>query len=301
MSSLAIRRLSGHGYEAVIDVENGASLLSLTWLKPDGDRFEILHPCPPATPARDGGCFIMAPFANRIDGGRFEFNGRTIQLPLNRPDDGLAIHGFSRDRKWEVLAGDGFSLRVRDQYHGDGSILFAYTLVQAITLDEDGVELSLELTNLAAATLPYGFGFHPWFQKEPHTYLSFAAETAFHRSERGFPERPSPHARQQEFSEGVEVTSMPWFDGHFAGWQSRSAMVDWRSSGVRMRLSAAGALRNLHLYVPDDRPVFCVEPVSHVPDVVNRRSFAAFGDATELRQGEKMTGSMRLSLSSFER
>lgn len=299
--SATIHRLSAYGYEVAVDVENGASLISLTWLKPEGERFEILHPCPPATPARDGGCFIMAPFANRIDGGRFEFDGRTIQLPINRPDDGLAIHGFSRDRKWDVLAGNGSSLQLRDRYDGGGSIPFAYSLVQTITLDQGGVELSLELTNLASATLPYGFGFHPWFRKEPRTYLSFDAETAFARGERGFPERPAPHMRQQGFSEGVDLSAMPWFDRHFAGWQSRSATVEWRSNDVRMTLSSTGALRNLHLYVPDDRPVFCVEPVSHVPDVVNRRPLASFGDATELRQGEKMTGSMRLSLSGILR
>ena len=57
---------------------------------------------------------------------------------------------------------------------------------------------------------------------------------------------------------------------------------------------ASGALTNLHVYVPDDRPVLCVEPVSHVPDVHNRRHLAHYGDLAWLAPGETMRGAMQL-------
>jgi aldose 1-epimerase len=293
MASSGIHRLSAHGYDLAIDADNGASLVSLAWTMPNGRIFDILHPCPPATAARDGGCFVMAPFANRLDGGLFEFEGHTIRVPQNRPDDGLAIHGFSRDRQWQVLEEDRRRLRLVDRFAGDATG-FAYRLVQTATIGADGVELSLALTNEAEIALPYGFGFHPWFRKEAETYVSFAASMAFGRDSRGFPQNPL--SGNAEFAKGVNAASMPWFDGHFAGWEPRSVEVEWRLSGVAITLSATGALGNLHIYVPDDRPVLCIEPVSHVPDVHNRCEFIEFGDLTRLEPGETMTGAMRLSV-----
>lgn len=288
-----LQRLHGHGYDLTIDAGKGGSLLSLTWTKPDGSRFELMHPCPPAVAALNGGSFVMAPFTNRLDAGRFDHAGGTVQVPLNRPADGMAIHGFSRDRAWQVLEATETGLRLLDRVE-HGPAPFAYALTQMVTIRPDGVEFALELVNEATERLPYGFGFHPWFHKEPETYLSFVAATAFGRDTRGFAIDPAPFAERDRFTAGVDVAPLPWFDAHFAGWDTRSAMVDWRASKVRMELDATGALGNLHVYVPDDRPVLCVEPVSHVPDVHNRRDYAAFGDLTWLAPGETLTGAMRL-------
>jgi aldose 1-epimerase len=291
-----IHRLSGHGYDLLVDAGRGASLLSLGWTRPDGQVFEVLQACPPAIPAQNGGCFVMAPFANRLENGRFELDGRTIALPVNRPADRLAIHGFSRDHAWQVLDAGTDAVRMIDRFDGDP---FVYSLVQTVRILPDGVDLALELTSEAPTPLPYGFGFHPWFRKEPQTYLSFTAETSFDRSDRGFAENPGPFPAREAFAAGVDTSAMPWFDGHFAGWDARSAQIEWRSSDVRLTLRATGALGNLHVYVPDDRPVLCVEPVSHVPDVHNRRELAPFGDLAWLEPGETMAGAMRLSLTAI--
>ena len=290
-----LQRLHGHGYDLVIDVDKGASLLSLSWTRPDGRPFEVLHPCPPALPAQNVGSFVMAPFTNRIDQGRFDLADRTVRLPQNRPADALAIHGFSRDRAWQVLEATERTICLIDRADSNPAP-FAYSLIQTVTIGPAGVDLRLALTNEAQERLPYGFGFHPWFHKEPQTHLSFIAETAFGRDGRGFAQDPAPFAERDRFAAGIDVAALPWFDAHFSGWNARSAVIEWRATGVRMVLSATGALGNLHVYVPDDRPVLCVEPVSHVPDVHNRRAYAGFGDLTWLDPRETMTGSMRLSL-----
>ena len=76
-----VHHLTAHGYDLTVDVEHGASLTALRWRKTDGTWFEVLHPCPPANTARTGGCFVMAPFANRLDGGRFPGTAGPIPLP----------------------------------------------------------------------------------------------------------------------------------------------------------------------------------------------------------------------------
>jgi len=291
-----LHHLTAHGYDLTLDALNGASLTALRWLKPDGTWFEILHPCPPAITARTGGCFVMAPFANRLDGGRFPGARGPIQLPVNRPEEDLAIHGFSRDRAWRVVDASGDRLTLVDKFAEPGNP-FAYTLTQEISLSSSGVELRLRLTNTATESLPYGLGFHPWFRKTASTRLTFEATTGFGRDPRGFATDPVPPDQGPTFSSAVDVSAMPWFDGHYAGWTSRTAAIDWLSDGGRMTMQARGALTNLQVYVPDNLPVLCVEPVSHVPDVHNRRDLAGYGDVARLAPGETIEGTMILCCS----
>lgn len=295
MTEENIHRLNAHGYDVCVAAAHGASLTSLKWRKPDGEWFEILHPCPPAEVARTGGSFVMAPFTNRLDGGCFETPEGTVHVPLNRPEQQMAVHGFSRDRAWQVAEVRNDSVTLVDEF-ADDEIAFRYRLTQTISIGADRVTLSLSLVNTAEYSLPYGMGFHPWFRKERDTWLKVAAETGFGRDERGFPTTAYPASQGPAFAEGLEVSTMPWFDGHFAGWASRHALMEWRSGGVKLALLSTGALTNLHVYVPDDLPILCVEPVSHVPDVHNRRDLAAYGDIAWLAPGEAIAGAMILKV-----
>jgi len=295
MTNENIHRLNAHGYEVSVDAAHGASLTSLKWQKQDGEWFEILHPCPPAEVARTGGSFVMAPFTNRLDGGRFETPEGPVQVPLNRPEQQMAAHGFSRDRAWRIVALREDSITLVDDF-ADNAIAFHYRLTQTISIGANGVTLALSLTNTGERTLPYGIGFHPWFRKESNTWLTAAAETGFARDERGFMTEARPASQGPAFADGVEVSTMPWFDGHFAGWASRRALIQWRDRNVKLDLSSTGALTNLHIYVPDNLPILCVEPVSHVPDVHNRRSLAPYGDLAWLAPGEAIEGAMILKV-----
>ena len=285
-----MRRLAAHGYDLLVDPVHGASLAALRWQRADGSWFDLLEPCPPAEIARSGGSFVMAPFANRLDGGRFEVAGAIVNVPLNRPDLNLAIHGFSRDRQWQVADATETTLTLFDDF-ADPAVAFAYRLTQRITIGPEGVELTLDLANTARRPLPYGFGFHPWFRKDDATWLTIGKSGVLGRDARGLPTEP---IYGPALAAGRDTSSMPWFDGHLIDWAPRQALIEWPRAGIRLRLGASGALTNLHVYVPDDRPVLCVEPVSHVPDVHNRRHLAHYGDLAWLAPGETMRGAMQL-------
>ena len=46
---------------------------------------------------------ILFPFPNRLRGGQFPFEGRTVQLPLNESTGRHAIHGFTPRAAWRVV------------------------------------------------------------------------------------------------------------------------------------------------------------------------------------------------------
>src|SRR5229473_619658 len=47
---------------------------------------------------------LLAPWPNRIDGGRYSINGTRYQLDLSEPANLNAIHGLTRWDGWEVAA-----------------------------------------------------------------------------------------------------------------------------------------------------------------------------------------------------
>src|SRR6478736_4825963 len=67
----------------------GGALASYRW-RQNGSVVDWLRPADPAAiNSRDAGamaCFPLVPYSNRIRGGRFEFAGRTVELPTS-PDD----------------------------------------------------------------------------------------------------------------------------------------------------------------------------------------------------------------------
>ena len=58
---------------------------------------------------------MLLPWPNRIAGGRYAFEGRELQLPVNEPRTGCAIHGLTRSLPWALVdaAGDSTTLAPR--------------------------------------------------------------------------------------------------------------------------------------------------------------------------------------------
>ncbi|NKW10672.1 hypothetical protein HGG76_20340 [Ochrobactrum tritici] len=80
----------------------------------------------------------------------------------------------------------------------------------------------------------------------------------------------------------------------FTGW-NREATIRWPETSTGLRLKGEGALRHLHVFNPQDRAVFCAEPVSHLPDVINRPTLGEDAAMTVLNPGEALTGALLFS------
>ncbi|HVM53644.1 MAG TPA: hypothetical protein VM262_10650 [Acidimicrobiales bacterium] len=110
--------------------------------------------------ATDWGCFVMAPFAGRIRGGRFAFKGEEHQLPRNLPPH--AIHGTVFDRLWTVA-----------EHTADRALLtcdlgpdwpFAGRVAHELILDDGALDLRLEVA-ADDEPFPAAAGWHPWWRR----------------------------------------------------------------------------------------------------------------------------------------
>jgi aldose 1-epimerase len=142
--------LAHDGASAVVS-PIGASLLSFT----AGGR-PIVVPMD----AFDGA--VLAPWPNRIDGGRFDFDGTTFQLPITEPERDTALHGLVADVEWSVAEQTESSVRFEVELEPTDGYPFPFFLTVTYTLAEVGLRISASALNTGPSPAPFGFGFHPW-------------------------------------------------------------------------------------------------------------------------------------------
>jgi aldose 1-epimerase len=275
-------RLASGSWAAALLAGQGAAFASLTC----GGR-DVLAPIPAGADPNAGfhGAFLMAPWTNRLGGGRIVVGGVEYRMPINRPAEGNALHGLLRDRAWTVAA-----------QQPDRAVLscaldhapFRCAARLEVALSAAGLALDLTVRNTGDAPTPIGLGWHPWFARPAGTRLDATATTAFGRDAGGIATAPAP-------SGGLHGgdAALDGHDTHFAGWDG-AATIAW-PDGTGFVLTARGAwARNLQVYAPKGGGVLCVEPVSHVPDAANRADNAAHGAMPALAPGAEITASLTL-------
>ncbi|NKE45054.1 aldose epimerase [Roseomonas frigidaquae] len=277
-------RIASGDWDATVLVSQGAAIGALSWRGQD-----IVQPVPEGESPNRGlhSAFLMAPWTNRLADGRISVGGRDYVMPINRPLEGHALHGFVRERVWAVEA------------QAPDRAVLACTVDHApfrcaarleVALAPEGLTLDLTLTNTGDAPTPMGIGWHPFFTRPTGTRLRFAASTIFGRDARNLAIAPRPCAGLN----GGEAV-LEGLDTHFAGWDGVAVMT--RPGGPDLELRATGDwARNLQVYAPRGIPVLCVEPVSHAPDAVNRPHIAAYGPMHVLAPGAALRGGASLLL-----
>ncbi|MGC9071142.1 MAG: aldose 1-epimerase [Acidilobus sp.] len=119
---------------------------------------EVILRGEPASPMRAGMAF-MAPFANRVRGGVYEFDGVRYWLPRNA--EGHAIHGLVHDKEFEVidLLDDRVTLSTRLSHEG-----YPSELSIKVTYGVNGaLRASTLITNVGDRRAPLVVGWHPNF------------------------------------------------------------------------------------------------------------------------------------------
>ena len=105
--------------------------------------------------------FLFPP--NRIDAGRFIWQGREYVLPLNEPERGNNLHGAILGKPWEVV--DASQEHVVMSYHLAATTGFMHDCTMALQyrLQGNQVQQKLSITNHSDLTMPVGVGFHTAF------------------------------------------------------------------------------------------------------------------------------------------
>jgi aldose 1-epimerase len=150
-------RISAGGYSATV-TELGAGLREFSYR----DQPVIVTYAPDDLPPGAAGQ-LLAPWPNRVDGGRYSLGDASYQLDLSEPALGNAIHGLTRWAGWEPAAQADDMVQLRHVLHGRPGYPFRLELTAEYRLSaSDGLQVSITASNDGSRPAPYGIGSHPY-------------------------------------------------------------------------------------------------------------------------------------------
>ena len=124
---------------------------------------DLLDGYPDTSRSTDGRGQLLLPWPNRIDGGRYQFEGVDYELPLTEPGKANAIHGLARWLTWVQESVDKEKVRLSLVIYPQPGYDFTLGLSAEYRLGPAGLSVTVAASNLGDRALPYGSGAHPYF------------------------------------------------------------------------------------------------------------------------------------------
>ena len=275
--------LSAGDYAVAVDAERGGSVARLDW------RGQAVFRASRPGSILETGCFALVPFCNRIADGRFAVGQDRHRLDPNLPgsDHPHPLHGFGWLQPWSVQSASAHAATIRHG-HAAGQWPFAYEAVQEFRVEPDGVTMALSATNLSQAAMPCGLGFHPYFPREADAGYHALHRGEWQTSDQGLPMTLNEADQPIDWWHGAPVGTRT-VDTNYTG-RAGPIRLTWPGRALTVELAPSDNLPFTTVYTPQGADFFCVEPVSHATDAINR----APDSLTWLPPGQTMTVSVTL-------
>jgi aldose 1-epimerase len=211
--------------------------------------------------------FPMMPYANRITGNTFDFAAKRWQVLPNNPPEKLNVHGSGWQHAWAVTKA-GASAATLSLDIAAGAEPYSYRATQVFTASDEGLGVTMTLTNTGPVAMPFGFGLHPWFDRDPDVTLRFKARRFYLEEPESISGDPITLPPELDFAGGRPLPG-GWRNNDYGGW-SGEATIRFPSRGAGLRITADPVFKHLMFYADPTKPYFCVEPQTNASGAFNR-------------------------------
>lgn len=272
-----------------------------------------------SSPTRSG-IPVLFPFPNRIRDGHFIWNGRTYELPCNDSTKKNAIHGFACRRPWRVVAQgtDEKGCWLTGEFHGSRDAADVrnlwpadYRLRLTYHLGAHALRLEAEVTNPDRVPLPFGLGYHPYFQvpfaaaTPPENFFVQATAQELWELRDSLPTGRRMALDQRRDLRRPRAFSTLTLDDVLTGLPESSGTEELilhgqlqdRGSGRELQVWASPAFRELVVFTPPHRHAVCLEPYTCVTDAINLEQHGLDAGWRVLPPGATWRGDVELRLS----
>lgn len=221
----------------------------------------------------DFACFPLVPYVNRIAHGRFVWEGEEHRLAPNYAGQAHPLHGLGWLAPWSVLTSDDTAVTMELLHAGDAVWPWPFHSVQTFSLSGSGLRGTLSLRNEGDSPVPWALGFHPYFAKSRGDRFTFSASGVWLADAEMLPVAHAAADALGDWSKAAPLTRTGLVDHCYTGWDGTARIA--RSDGDLVLTGANTP--NLHLYVPPNADFFCAEPMTAMPDAVNRPATPIIG------------------------
>jgi aldose 1-epimerase len=211
--------------------------------------------------------FPMTPYANRIAGNAFDFAAKRWRVQPNNPPEKFNVHGSGWQHAWTVIEAGTANATLSLDIAAEADP-YSYRATQAFAVSDEGLSVTMTLTNTGPVSLPFGFGLHPWFDRDPDVTLQFGARRFYLEEPDGLSGDPIALPPELDFASS---RSLPggWRNNNYGDWGGEAAIC-FPMRGAGLRIKADPAFRHLMLYADPTKPYFCVEPQTNASGAFNR-------------------------------
>lgn len=222
----------------------------------------------------------LVPWPNRLDAGRYTFDGVEQQLALSEPDLRNAIHGLGRWARWAPVehTADAVTLRL-DVVPQKGFPFEVRVEVTFAVHAEHGLRVSFAAVNRGEQRAPFGAGSHPYLSARGHALddvtLTLPVAEQLVVDDRQLPTGQRPVSGDVDFRAGRRLGGHR-FDMGFTGIErgpDGRGVAELRTPDGGARLWVDESFRFLQSYTVDDLTPGCsgvaVEPMSCAPNAFN--------------------------------
>lgn len=221
----------------------------------------------------------LIPFPNRIRGGKYSFEGKSYQLPINFPAQGHAIHGLIHDQTFQIInkSEDAQSASITLEHHfkGHDAFPFSFRCVQGFSLTDQGLAIKTTVVNTGKTNMPFGDGWHPYFK---------LGDSGIDSLELEIPEVEEMQIDTQFIPTGETIQFAKFrhfekIDGHdfdtgfriLAKDKKHKTTLRNRSLGIELSVWQDFQYPYLQIYTPPGRQSIAIEPMTCATDAFNNK------------------------------
>ncbi|MEQ8672338.1 MAG: hypothetical protein RLP44_15650 [Aggregatilineales bacterium] len=271
-------------------------------IKHNGQWVDVFRPTDPADYDNSSNCasFLLVPWSNRIRDGRFDFDGKTVQLDARA--DGNAIHGVVRDLPWTVDSVDQTHIQLSfdSANHNTLNFPFAFQSTATFRLQDNKFLMLLSLKNTDNRPFPAGFGHHPYFVRTingDEVQVEIPCDRMFELTDKMADAAPVPVTDRLDFRKAKPLGSAE-IDNILTGKDNNQPVrLIYADNGFELHLNSGDIFKHIILYAPDGKPFYAVEPVSNTNDGFNLFAKGIAGSGVfVLKPNEETNGAFVIDL-----
>jgi aldose 1-epimerase len=253
-----------HGDQVAVVVEVGGGLRSYDV----GDRvvldgYDLDAMCDGAR------CQTLVPWPNRVQDGKWTWEGTDLQLALTEPEQHNAIHGLVRWLSWSLVESTESSVTVGCTSRPRPGYPWTVAVRNAWALGDEGVSVTTTITNESDTAAPVAAGFHPYITVGTDTIdealLTLPAKTRLMTGYQQIPIGRAPVAntpydfRQAFVLEDLEID------------HTYTDLIRDADGRCRLRLEAPDGLTAVTVWLDEAYPYLEVFTGDTLPDPARRR------------------------------
>ncbi|MBD0831857.1 aldose 1-epimerase [Aestuariibaculum sediminum] len=213
---------------------------------------------------------LLFPFANRIDGGKYNFEGSVYKFPINESGNNNALHGLVYNKTFKVVSkkADTDYASVLLEYDEDNyteGFPYTYKMQVEYVLTHNSLTLNVSVKNTDNKTFPFTLGWHPYFYSTDlyNSTLNFDSDQQLEFNDRCI----TSGVKNVSGTEAFEIKDQ-YLDDCFV---LKNNDVTFKTPDYEFVLSNSSEDAFLQIYTPPKKTHVAIEPTTGVSDSFNNK------------------------------